>query len=69
MKRWVVMGVNPLGEDVATTGRVFLTRRGAVREKRRYDRLAGTRITVPYQGQQVPLVTYVVQEKVSAASP
>lgn len=63
MKKWVVMGTDPTGRAVDTTGRSFLTRRGAEREKRRYDRLGGARVLVPYQGQQVPLVTYVVQEK------
>lgn len=63
MKKWVVTAVSPTGTEVGTTGRVFFTRRGAERNKRSYDTLAGTRVCVPYRGQQVPLVTYFVQEQ------
>lgn len=63
MRKWIVMAQDPTGRQVDTTGREFFTRFGAEREKRSYDTLGGARICVPYQGQQVPLVTYLVMEK------
>jgi hypothetical protein len=63
MRKWIVMGTDPTGREVDTTGRIFYTRRGAKREKRAYDTLAAARICVPHQGRQVPLVSYAVQEQ------
>lgn len=62
MKKYEVMGRDPRGQIVGSTGRVFWSKWSANRELRNYMRLGGAVAMVPYQGQQVPLVSFTVQE-------